>query len=220
MTIERYGINEKGRDIAVGDIHGCFSRLACELERIGFDQKVDRLFSVGDLVDRGLESEASIKWINYKWFHPVRGNHDDYVARHETCDRMNWLQNGGGWFLSLSTQEQQNFGALFGCLPLAIEVETENGLIGIVHADPCVSDWNDLESFFSNRIGRNSVMWSRKRMETDDDSIVAGVRAVIVGHTPIPGGPIKLGNVLHIDTAGWHKSGRFTLLDMNTLEIL
>jgi len=57
-------------------------------------------------------------------------------------------------------------------------------------------------------------------MENDDDSVVDGVRAVVVGHTPTPNGPIRLGNVLHIDTAGWHKSGRFTLLSLATLEIL
>lgn len=45
------------------------------------------------------------------------------------------------------------------------------------------------------------------------------LRALVVGHTPLPNGPVKLGNVLHIDTAGWHPSGRFTLLDLSTLQI-
>jgi len=217
--IKRFVINEKGRDIAVGDIHGCFSKLRAELDRIGFDETKDRLFSVGDLVDRGPECEDVIKWLNYRWFHPVRGNHDDYVCRFDTCDRGNWFMNGGGWFFGLPFLEQCNYQALFQDIPLAIEVETTNGLVGIVHADPCVSDWADLSGFFSNRVGRNSVMWSRSRFQDQDESIVKGVRAVVVGHTPIDK-PECLGNVWHIDTAGWHEQGRFSLMDLNTLEFL
>lgn len=215
--IRRFSINKEGRDIAVGDIHGHFTALQRELDRIGFDPAIDRLFSVGDLVDRGPECEDAIKWLNYPWFHPVRGNHDDYVCRYDTCDIGNWIQNGGIWFAGLPSLEQANYQALFQQIPLAIEVQTKKGLIGIVHADPCVSDWSKLESFFGNRLGRNSVMWSRKRMENDDDSTVTGVRAVVVGHTPVPEGPIRLGNVYHIDTAGWHEKGHFTMLDINTL---
>lgn len=218
--IKRFSSNSAGRDIAVGDIHGCFSALQTQLDRIGFDTKVDRLFSVGDLVDRGPECEDVIKWLNFPWFHPVRGNHDDYVCRYDTCDIGNWMQNGGSWFVGLPDLEQRNYQVMFQELPLAIEVETDRGLIGIVHADPCVSDWSLLPAFMGNRLGRNSLMWSRKRMENDDDSEVLGVRAVIVGHTPTQSGPIKLGNVLHIDTAGWHKKGHFTLLELSTLEIL
>ncbi|MGH8462894.1 MAG: metallophosphoesterase, partial [Pseudomonas sp.] len=53
--IERFAANHQGRDYAVGDIHGHFQRVWAQLMRAGFDPKVDRLFSVGDLVDRGPE---------------------------------------------------------------------------------------------------------------------------------------------------------------------
>lgn len=218
--IKVHDMNRVGRDIAVGDIHGCFSALELELERIQFDRSVDRLFSVGDLVDRGPECERVMEWLRYPWFHPVRGNHDDYVCRFDTCDIGNWMQNGGVWFVVLPRTEQLDYQSAFREIPLAQQVETDMGLIGMVHADPCVSSWGDLGEFMGNRLGRNSLMWSRKRMEQDDESVVEGVDYVIVGHTPLPGGPVRLGNVLHIDTAGWHKSGRFTLLCMNTLEIL
>lgn len=217
--IRRFGVNTAGRDIAVGDIHGHFTALQRELDRIEFDPAVDRLFSVGDLVDRGPECEDVIKWLNYPWFHPVRGNHDDYVCRYDTCDIGNWIQNGGIWFAGLPSLEQANYQALFQQIPLAIEVQTEKGLIGIVHADPCVSSWGQLEIFMQTRGGRNSLMWSRKRYQDMDTSEVAGVRAVVCGHTPLAH-PICLGNVFHIDTAGWHETGYFTLLDLNSLEVL
>ena len=59
----RFARNERGRDFAVGDIHGCFSDLARGLKAIGFDEKADRLFSVGDLVDRGPESTHALEWL-------------------------------------------------------------------------------------------------------------------------------------------------------------
>ena len=217
--IRRFERNAAGRDFAVGDIHGCFTKLQQAIDAIGFDPAVDRLFSVGDLVDRGPECEQVLDWLAKPWFHPVRGNHDDYVCRFDTCDIGNWMQNGGVWFVGLPISEQRDYQVMFQEIPIAIEVETSAGLIGIVHADPCVSDWGELEAFMGNRLGRNSVMWSRRRMAEDDESSVAGVLAVIVGHTPLPTGPVRLGNVYHIDTAGWHKSGRFTLLDLGTLQI-
>ena len=93
--IKRFAANTPGRDFAVGDIHGHFTRLQAALDAAGFNPAVDRLFSVGDLVDRGPECEDVIKWLNKPWFHPVRGNHDDYVCRFDTCDTGNWMHNGG-----------------------------------------------------------------------------------------------------------------------------
>ena len=54
----------RGRDFAVSDIHGCFSHLSRSLKSIGSDASVDRLFSVGDLVDRGTESDQVLPWLN------------------------------------------------------------------------------------------------------------------------------------------------------------
>lgn len=72
----RLAANTQGRDLAVGDIHGHFGRLVMCLEQAGFDPAVDRLFSVGDLVDRGPYSEAALQWLDRPWFHAVQGNHE------------------------------------------------------------------------------------------------------------------------------------------------
>ena len=50
VLFRRFERNDLGRDFAVGDIHGHFSRLQKKLDEIGFNQDVDRLFSVGDLI--------------------------------------------------------------------------------------------------------------------------------------------------------------------------
>ena len=84
MTIEvrHYEFNEKGKDYVVGDIHGEFRKLKSILEEIKFNFKKDRLFSVGDLCDRGNHSEDILKWMNYDWFVPVMGNHEVMILNH------------------------------------------------------------------------------------------------------------------------------------------
>lgn len=223
--VKRFPINKSGRDFAVGDIHGHFTLLQQALDEIGFNPATDRLFSVGDLVDRGPECELALEWLDKPWFHPVRGNHDDYVCRHDTCDIGNWLINGGLWFQGLLPAEKAEFSTWFRDLPIAIQVETPEGLVGLVHADCPYESWplllECLESLEGGRLRdlRNACMWSRRRVELEDRSGVTDVRALVVGHTPM-GGPMALGNVIHIDTAGWcpTKGGFFTLLDLRSLQ--
>ncbi len=219
--IQRFDHNPEGRDFAVGDIHGHFSRLQSVLERIRFDPARDRLFSVGDLVDRGPESEESLKWLEFPWFHAVRGNHEDIAIRYakgNPVDASTYSHNGGDWFMALDDAAQRRFAKAFDGLPYAIEVQTESGLVGLVHAHVPTRQWSELrELLSSSRYNRDRVIWDRGRIQLSDTSHVAGVRAVVVGHTPLPQVAV-LGNVHHIDTAGWTKEGRFTLLDLSTLE--
>lgn len=225
--IKRFARNTIGRDFAVGDIHGHFTRLQQALDAIGFEPARDRLFSCGDLVDRGPECESVLDWLATSWFHPVRGNHDDYVCRFDTCDIGNWLQNGGMWFVGLPSSEQAEYAAQFRELPIAIEVETTAGLVGLVHADCPFPSWLDLRSELDNpqsakrlKLVRNTCMWSRSRVEAGDVTGVADIRAVVVGHTPLRE-PAALGNVIHIDTGGWMPdgNGHFTMLDLETMEV-
>ena len=81
MTLMRFPQNTQGRDFAVGDIHGCFNRLQGVLDEMGFDPAKDRLFSVGDLVDRGPDCDQVLDWITRPWFHAVRGNHEDMAMQ-------------------------------------------------------------------------------------------------------------------------------------------
>lgn len=228
-TIKKFPKNTVGRDFAVGDIHGHFTRLQAALDAIGFDPAVDRLFSVGDLVDRGPECEDVEAWLAESWFHPVRGNHDDYVCRYDTCDIGNWMYNGGSWFVGLPEVQQQCLAIAFREIPIGIEVETEHGLIGLLHADCVFDSWaalkHELEHPDNNarlKLVKNTCMWSRSRIEQGDARPVQGLRALVVGHTPLRA-PVVLGNVHHIDTGGWlpeDRGGYFTLLNLHTLEAI
>lgn len=219
--IKRFERNTVGRDLAVGDIHGNFTGLQAALDAAEFNPDIDRLFSVGDLVDRGDECRDALVWLDKPWFNSVRGNHDDYICRYDTCDWENWIRNGGGWFFDMSPDEQAKFVVRFREIPIAIELETDGGLIGIVHADCAYSTWGELRDALSSdkpKDAKSLAMWSRSRVENMDTTEVQGVRAVICGHTPMPN-PAVIGNVYHIDTAGWHPKGRFTLLELRTLEL-
>ena len=224
--VDHYPINTVGRDIAVGDIHGHFSKLQKALDAIEFNPEVDRLFSVGDLVDRGPESREAIKWINKPWFHAVCGNHDDYVTRYDSELLGNWPITAGRWFFALPENLQSVWAHVFDQLPLMIEVETPLGLIGIVHADCVLNDWEALKYRLKyphgpkdKKLVRNSTMWSRRRVELKEETQVLGVRALVVGHTPFNKMKV-LANVYHIDTRGWMDDGSFTLLDLHTLKPL
>jgi serine/threonine protein phosphatase 1 len=220
--IQRFERNSVGRDWAVGDIHGHFSRLQAALDKAGFDASRDRLFSVGDLTDRGPEWSEALRWLAQPWFHAVQGNHEDYAVRYVRTglvDAENWRANGGGWFLALEPEVQRAYAEAYARLPLVIEVETAGGIVGIVHADSPVRDWSKLEAKMRDNYKRmrGVCQWSRERLSDGDERGVKNVRAIVVGHTPLSC-PVQLGNVYHIDTGGWRDEGYFTLLVLDTLK--
>ncbi len=92
--------NLKGRDFVVGDIHGCFSIFENLIKNINFNPEVDRMISVGDLIDRGPDSLKCLSLIREPWFHSVIANHEvmmldkffgGYRGGHY------WWDNGGYW---------------------------------------------------------------------------------------------------------------------------
>lgn len=62
----------------VGDIHGCIDELKLLLRKVAFDPDVDQLWSVGDLVGRGLHSKQVLQFVDALGpaFRCVLGNHD------------------------------------------------------------------------------------------------------------------------------------------------
>lgn len=202
--IKKYRKNTKGRDFVVGDIHGCFTQLKVKLLEVYFNESKDRLFSVGDLVDRGNESEQCLEWINKPWFHAVRGNHEQMAIDYMNgfADVGCYISNGGAWFLALEKDEQLKYSEAFNALPIAIEVGGGKTKVGIVHAECPVDDWKDLAAALSNANSesfKQTAMWARTRITYGIDTEIKNISCVFVGHTPLQT-PMRLGNVFYIDT--------------------
>lgn len=136
--VQRFDCNSHGRDFVVSDIHGCFDQLRQALEDADFIPEADRLFSVGDLIDRGPQSEETLEWLNNPWFHVCIGNHEDMALQslYNGDVLLSWvLLNGGEWWLTLNEETRMKYISAFRQLPLAMEIETTHGRVGIVHAD-------------------------------------------------------------------------------------
>ena len=66
------------RSFIIGDIQGCYEGLQRLLNKANFDPQRDMLYGVGDLVARGEDSLATLRFLRSlgSRFHSVLGNHD------------------------------------------------------------------------------------------------------------------------------------------------
>jgi len=100
---------------AVGDLQGCLAPLQCLLEEIDFDPQLDELWAAGDIVNRGPESLATLRFVKGlgRAFKMVLGNHDLHLlavargikrlnpkdtlqtilAAHDRDELLDWLQH-------------------------------------------------------------------------------------------------------------------------------
>jgi len=100
---------------AIGDIQGCYHAFQALLERISFDEKSDRLWLVGDLINRGSGSLEVLRWCyaHQDSLTVVLGNHDLHalvvaegivaahkgdtldalLAAHDSDELLNWLRH-------------------------------------------------------------------------------------------------------------------------------
>lgn len=216
-----FSVNKHGRDFAVGDIHGCFTRLENALDTVDFNPKTDRLFCVGDLIDRGPESVLALEWLEKPWFHAIQGNHESMVIwaiRGKPNYFADHAAHGGKWLYDLSEKEQLQLQKAFEQLPIIIEVETREGPVGLAHADFPYDDWLQMEHRNIDSREAMFCQWSRERLSRHYTEPIRNIRAAIHGHTPVPTMCV-LGNTYFIDTGGWlPDNGYFTLLELGTLK--
>ncbi|VTU44929.1 metallophosphoesterase [Variovorax sp. RA8] len=83
----RQARNQAGRDFVIGDVHGAFDEVWKAMKLAGFDRSRDPLFSVGDLVDRGVGSHRAGRFLAQPYVLAVRGNHEaDLIDLHMDND--------------------------------------------------------------------------------------------------------------------------------------
>lgn len=167
--------NLQGRDFIVGDLHGHPDVLRGLMDHVAFDYDTDRLFSVGDLVDRGPNSAGALDLLEAPWFYPVLGNHDAMLLatlnlghlremRREEAQRTAayadlFARNGGwDWFRPYRMDEEscERWRSALSQVPLVRIVDAENtalaGRFQVLHAelaaereDGVAVFWNDAD---------------------------------------------------------------------------
>jgi len=229
---KKFDKNLYGRDLIVSDLHGCYSDFRKELERWNFDPEIDRMFSVGDLVDRGPDSRSCLELLERSWFHAVKGNHEIlWLDAHKYW--MNDFQDGdcpvdlkiqctlffkNGGELSEDRSTYFHFKKYIEELPSIIEVNHRSGQkFGIVHAElpTKLNDWDALghmsEEEMANTLGE-SLYWGRKRYSSNKliHPPIENIDRLYVGHT-IVDEVMELGNIRYIDTGAFLCDGKLTM---------
>ena len=215
--------NAHGRDFVVGDVHGCFRTLERALDALGFEQGRDRLFGVGDLVNRGPHSDEAVEWLDRRFDAVAIGNHDRAVLR--------WLESNSGtppppgseWLSAISPGDHPRWRAALARLSLAITIETAHGPVGIVHAEAPDRVWSRATTMLEN--GDSSVIdiallgfAACETAHQPRSQPVEGLRALVHGHEP--GRTVRRNvNRWNIDTgAGIARLNRLSLVEVNAPE--
>lgn len=135
--------NSRGRDLVVGDLHGHRRLFEQALDQLSFDPSCDRVLSVGDLIDRGPESLATLSLIEEPWFHAVLGNHElmllNFLGYYGSRlhSRKSYASGAGEWINDAIAKSPKTVARLadrVATLPLAIHVEAEVPF-NVMHGD-------------------------------------------------------------------------------------
>lgn len=210
--------NVKGRDFVCGDIHGCYDLMMQKLEEVSFDVSCDRLFALGDIIDRGPDSLKCLRLVREEWFYSLLGNHEDMALNFviEQQGREFWYRWGGMWHSRLtSPKDKQEVTSLcydhVALLPHSITIEDgAGGAIGLVHAEP-PEDWHYAQS---SDIDFQSMIWSRDRILNSNPKPVLNIGYVLVGHHPDQH-IRQQGNVFYLDTGAGYPQGFLTLVEIS-----
>ena len=216
-----------GRLFFATDVHGEFSKLHFALRDVGFSPSHgDLLFLGGDLVDRGPESKDVLDWLYEPWVHSICGNHEALhieafrnLYDYRTCHSAATLgQHGGLWAFDMARSDQQKYIDMFKSMPLAMELQTDFGIVGIIHAEVPYANWESWKNATKTEFENHCVadaQWARRKYRAKNSAVVEGIDVVLVGHTPTDSyKPEVLGNVVYSDCgAVWGND--FQLVEIN-----
>lgn len=205
--------NTLGRDFLVGDLHGLVFELRQALALVEFDPLRDRLFCVGDLVDRGPYSLECLELLKEPWFLASLGNHERmllaYMGKQERfIMRFHARRYTRKWLSKLTADERKRLDEvlpLVAALPWVRKVSNKNpnqGHFYVLHADRwfhgrILTD-PELDAALSspepNMTLRETLTWSRRLAMGAMAAYLRGfqrpheigVSTTYVGHTVVP----------------------------------
>jgi serine/threonine protein phosphatase 1 len=216
--VQHHATNLAGRDFVVGDLHGCVEALRFLLREVDFDIARDRLFSVGDLVDRGdrEQCEQALALLDKPWFYAVLGNHEDALCAvaEGHMPRTRWYGIGGGWAQSVPDAELVHYAQRLRELPLARVVGEGAQRFNVIHAE-FFGDDADLDSGQFDPDVRERLLWGRDLVLGSGNPPPRALSLTFCGHTPVRE-VRQIGSQVFIDTGAFITEGRLTMVEALT----
>ncbi|MEM5434260.1 metallophosphoesterase [Paraburkholderia diazotrophica] len=216
-TVQHHDVNRNGRDFVVGDLHGCVDALRFLLREIEFDPSRDRLFSVGDLVDRGTQSEEALALLDKPWFYAVLGNHEDALCAvaEGRLKKQWWYGIGGLWSAHVPMERLRAYAQRLRALPLVRVIGSGSDRFNLLHAEFLGTDAELDANHFSDET-RQQLLWGRSlAMGTSDPASQRGLSLTYCGHTPVREVQ-QFGAQVFIDTGAFGPGGKLTIVEART----
>lgn len=180
--------------IVIGDVHGCYKSLRRLVEEIIEVNKDDKIYFVGDYIDRGPSSKQVLDYLielrdNGYEVYPLKGNHEEMLINayldQSSNNFMLWMMNGAdATFQSYGIKSHTLLGesslnelpeehmSFLRKMPYYYELKDHI----IVHAGINFAVENPFEDY-------TSMVWCR---DCENDLSASGGRTIIHGHTPVP----------------------------------
>lgn len=214
--VRHHAWNDAGRDFVVGDVHGCTDALRYLLAEVGFDVARDRLFSVGDLIDRGPRSADALALLDLPWCHVVRGNHEDALCQvaQGSLPQQTWDAIGGAWAQALSHETLAYWAVRLRQLPLARVIGSGAQRFNVLHAE-FFGDDARLDRGQYDDATSLQMIWGRQLIRgIADPSAQRGLSPTFCGHSPVAE-VTTIGAQVFVDTGAFATSGALTLFDVH-----
>ncbi|MEK7438629.1 MAG: symmetrical bis(5'-nucleosyl)-tetraphosphatase [Pseudomonadota bacterium] len=175
---------------AIGDVQGCFDALERLLGAFGFERARDRLWFVGDLVNRGPDSLATLRFVKDLGDAAVTvlGNHDFHLLavaaghakkhRNDTLDQVleaPELEDLLAWLRQRPMVHVENSWVMVhaGLLP-QWSIATAQRLAGEVEAELRGANWRE---FLANLYGNMPDSWSEDLCGADRLRVIVNAMA-------------------------------------------
>jgi serine/threonine protein phosphatase 1 len=215
-AVRHHAANAAGRDFVIGDLHGCVDALRYLLCKVGFDAAHDRLFSVGDLVDRGDQCEEALTLLDKPWFYAVLGNHEDALCAvaEGRLARHRWYGIGGGWAQALPEHVLAAHARRLRELPLVRVVGEGARRFNVLHAE-FFGDDADLDAGQFEPEVRERMLWGRELALNAGALQRHALSLTYCGHTPMRE-LRQIGSQMFIDTGAFIPEGRLTMVEALT----
>lgn len=201
-----------GRVFFSTDLHANFDLLVKKYEEFDFDFSKDILILGGDNLDRGLQNNFILDYIDQPFVYSIRGNHEELFIK---AFKNNFIgpearclyENGGEWVFNLLDKGHLYFLEAiykhFITLPLGIEIITAKEKIAVVHSQVPKNDWEYFKTISKKSMddfGYNELQWDRDNYKNKSNVIIKGVDRVLVGHQPTKSLEIEIyGNTWYCD---------------------